>query len=654
MKKQAVFSLVFSHAQCCIVLLLALSSASQTLESEKSFEEPLNVEDKLGAFRLSGDFNRMSMLLKSKSHPWFKYLSHLKNLQNYHGNSMNTDISLGDDLGKVKENPDVNEPLPLHISLRSKNLVDRMPMSFGKRITGESNFLSPETKMAGRYISLNIPHHKNPHGSGNSLRVLKNYLHQFRSGFLRNTRGRLERMPLTFGKRTAEAAITGRSFNMPSNNADTFTVSVRSMLDRMPNYYGKRKRSSTPIPFSGTDSLSKSGDGLNRLTNLNPESKNDYTSLEDSTAGIEDMDEAGKEQEQISKSKRWSRMDRMPLTYGKRADAGNAGFNPHFISSVSGHPRLYLPEIFNQHDKMFRRMRRGELSPLQSAEGSLPTYVSKTRGREISEKLKTLLPDVFGTAHAHADGDSSVVNESEERVRHEAAQTPHLLPFQRLRIIVPKRNNKEDIVYVDLPFLMQQLREQRNKMAPEEYKRFKASAQSALQKYILVDTPLTRSSRSRLGRMPLTYGKRGYSGTLSDNGRVHSKSPENRDRSVIILSPSRRSRMDRMPLSFGKRAATRDHIILPETVAGDEFQSLDPFDGSSSKVALDVHRPSQQEWSRDGRLASPDVQQHNDTDADSGAPPSVNVDDTVRESSDGTFAGPQIPSLSHSDFMQLR
>ncbi|RUS74697.1 hypothetical protein EGW08_017527 [Elysia chlorotica] len=516
-------------------------------------------------------------------------------------------------------------------SIRSTNLVDRMPMSFGKRHMEESDLLPPGTNMAvpcrdgdstGGCMD-SIMGGKIPDRPRYPLSAWRNLLTQNAGGFLRNTRGRLERMPLTFGKRTPEVdnAVA------PLHKSETFTVSARNMLDRMPNYYGKRKRSfPSPrlSPSAQVDPLSTEDGRLGDMANFVSGVRGHYKPLEEVNEG---------QGAEMAESKRWSRMDRMPLTYGKR---GYTEDSPSHIALELGFPRLFHPAILNQFGNSFRRMRRGQVE---------------------TEKLRSLLPEVLRAAHAQKDGESAALKESEEQF---AQGTPQgqghsIFPLQMLRTNGLKRSAKDDVVYVDLPYLMHQLREQKSKMSPEEYKLFQANAQSVLQRYLLFDTPLTRSSRSRLGRMPLTYGKRSHPGPAANDNKNRFAAGRFPAQSWVMLPPTRRSRMDRMPLSFGKRvSASGGHLGHEETAGRAEFESLGPFTGRTSGDSPEPSGPLLQAWSRDGGERSAEENQ-DDTEDGSGLPalPPSAGEGGLSGSDDVTIGGAHISSLSQNEFINL-
>ena len=566
MKKQAIYNVVVSHIQCPLVLLLAALSASESLELGKMFSEPGTVANRLRDLHLPQDARVIQGFSDSDGHN----PSISETFQNGGGSSGSDFFPDADPADAENERGFLTQRVT-----RSRNLVDRMPMSFGKRTIGvgaKAGQLCRTRDGFGKCVYLLSTQHGDPiMSSYRPQRVRNPGLHNNGVEFPRASRGRLERMPLTFGKRVPED--DGVSGDL--HNRNLFKLNVRGMLDRMPNYYGKRKRGQNAI----VDRLENSGlNGLKLLRLLRSGSKNTYTTLNNPSKS-----EAQRILEILAK-KRDSRMDRMPLTYGKRSMEQSIG--DHY----SGRPISVLtsPKLGSTH-KGLSNMTYGQIDGKQlevfmSGLDSMPNHHIITPRKVLLEKIMA------------------------ERLPEEMKKA----------LIFAKRGNAE-VVYVDLPFLLRQLEEQKSKMGPDDYSRFKANAEALLSNYLLVDAPLTRRSRSRLGRMPLTYGKRSSSG-------------------MLIPPLSRRSRMDRMPLSFGKRSDSKRYLSPSrETSVKDKLDTLTSYTEGSAKVSTELDDLFHRDGLRAGDLPLPVGPQNNDTGAEYELPQPVRdeggADDVIAESS---------------------
>ncbi|GFR70676.1 hypothetical protein ElyMa_000334300 [Elysia marginata] len=561
MKKLAAPVQMFSHHLLCyLVLLLAPFSACAPLELGNIFEEPQTSTSRLEAFRLFGNPNEGAVFRDDIGQLEF---------QNPSGpqGSFLFPKTAGDDVGitagiGAKESQSL---LPQR-NLRSKSLVDRMPMSFGKKSSNVPNLPTSMVNKAGPCQThdhigrcQDLMQYEVPPELAGSLYGMGN---NGQSWFPRTARGRLERMPLTYGKRVVKVPMT-----RPMGIQDTFSVTARHMLDRMPNYYGKRKRSLSVKPIGKLIHEIGMEDGLAGGEESKARDNNALFSMKDSSPVSEKVKEDQERPDDVKERKRWSRMDRMPLTYGKRLGySSNTGqpIGPPY--PASGFPRLYHPANSKEsYAKVSRRL-------LHLAHPSTPSNVDNPDDQEVHEHLESLFPSLIGKTRFESSPNRVMRGNAAHKTYKEIQNASTIYGLKRIRTTALKRG-KAGIAYIDIPYLMHQLREQKSKMEPEEYNQFKAQAQSILKRYLLVDAPLTRSSRSRLGRMPLTYGKRSEVGSAyARNRRFGLGSQVGHREPIIIAGLNRRSRIDRMPLSYGKRSDSFN-LLTPLFTPHDRFEN---------------------------------------------------------------------------------
>ncbi|GFO32558.1 hypothetical protein PoB_005906300 [Plakobranchus ocellatus] len=589
-------ALLCSHIQFCLALLVGVPpSAADAIEVGPVFEGPAQTLQDEGGQQLSKISDGETDSSDKSVGALFRYALPRDNVK-YTSGVVDSKLSTAA-LRHTKVRKGVELVKGPRVVARKNSLVDRMPISFGKR--RRINASDPAKTYGQEEATANIDDLTSTDdcragGQGVNCLDLLDVLYPDQNGlrrssqykslegdgktmFVRIARDRLGRMPLTFGKRSAEA---GRlSSETPLKDLNKFLkIDVRdTMLERMPNFYGRKKKNQTPYRISN---ISPPGD-KDILTNSLSDPDVALLRPEDAVDG-EKAEGAETSIDYTIPRKRPSRMDRMPLTFGKRRNAKGSDaqdFNHHHLRQYS---RIVLQE--SALSSLGRRLKLdsdNDTGGSETAKGKDSSDIASFLCKIIDDMepharpgiLKLLAPrhalaeneidetagvsDVsaaIGLPRKSTQGSTQGLNGAMEK----REEMPPL--YEKRGTNTRQRRGTGDTVYLVFPTsLLLYLEDQKNKLPPDAYKRLQMHTESMIKKYFVVNTPLLRSSRSRLGRMPLTFGKRGNNRTgYYKNIPAHSFSTRR-------VQP--RSRMDRMPLSFGKRSTGVKSLCLANRIS---------------------------------------------------------------------------------------
>ncbi|KAH9502861.1 hypothetical protein Btru_074649 [Bulinus truncatus] len=331
-------------------------------------------------------------------------------------------------------------------------------------------------------------------------RVSENYARGQPKLFERLSRGRLDRMPLSYGKRSAEDIL-------PFQNSEVKLRNIRERLSRPPVYPGKTSSNTKEVPADKTSDIFLEP-YLKKVADLPQSYKDEILKTDPTTSvyGFSDPTGGGIEKR--------DRLNRMPISFGKRN----------------------WDDFFNAIQ--YNRIPRGRFD-------RMPLTFGK-RGDKRNMFINCLKEKSSSPFAFALEGEDVFLRCSETKVEEET--------------LSPALNERS--------------------MNHDDWSRTTTLA--------LDDgwAPLVRVRRSRLGRMPVSFGKRTdahpwqgidddvmHGSTSSDQVKVHGRSSlpftygKRLDSTDHLGRYSKRNWIDRMPLNFGKS----NNLLLKEiaTIAMD-------------------------------------------------------------------------------------
>ncbi|CAL1543525.1 unnamed protein product [Lymnaea stagnalis] len=332
--------------------------------------------------------------------------------------------------------------------------------------------------------------------------------------FARLSRGRLDRMPLSYGKRSAREDPRTRVYSK-----DGYARVGRERLNRMPLTYGKRQVD------------------IRALTDLRSKLRAEFENRPEGT----DVDFSGAPKlsssetvighfrgEPFTRAQR-DRLNRMPLTYGKRLWSGYRDLVPYSRSERGRLDRM--PLTYGKRSGVTTSHDCKEGVDFEDNTGS-PRDINS-----VDENDNTLL-DGEGRVTPSAftpDGTSHWTEDETEQAEYENEVPLTRLPRSKLQ---------------SMPFSFGKRVGRISPLQGDEHARTDDVIQA-----LKVGDFQNIERRSRMDRMPVNFGKRSKANT-----------PQ-----------VKRLRLDRMPMAFGKRgdSGVRDSLLSSDSSVRDSLMSSD-------------------------------------------------------------------------------